>query len=269
MSSAAPSVSGAKAGARRPPIRFGRLTTHALSLLMLLIWAGAASMLPTYLLPGPLAVGKQVAVLLVTPSFLINGLYSIAHIAVSIVGAMAVGMCLALLMHFVPATRSAITARLNPFLASFSTVGWVFLAVIWFGLNDFTVVFVVAATLLPFALSNLRTGLEELDAEIIEMGHSFSRSQPRIVLKVLLPLMVPYIFATLRICLGVAWKVVLTAELFGGASGLGYLISRARADFDIPTIFAMIAIIVAAVYVSDTYIIEPLQRRLRRNYAVN
>jgi NitT/TauT family transport system permease protein/sulfonate transport system permease protein len=140
--------------------------------------------------------------------------------------------------------------------------------VIWFGLNEFTVIFVVAVTLLPFALGNLRTGLQELDQEIIEMGRSFARDRRRLVARLLLPLMVPYVFATLRICLGVAWKVVLTVELFGGTSGLGYLIARARADFDTPTIFAMIVIIVAFVYATDKLAIEPVQRRLRRNYAV-
>ena len=267
--STAPSTSVPEIVARRPSsISFSTLTTHALTLVLLLIWAGAAGVLPPYLLPGPLAVAREIGLLLITPSFLFNGLFSIAHIAASIACAMAIGMGLALMMYFLPATRLAIIGRLNPFLASFSTVGWVFLAVIWFGLNDFTVVFVVAATLMPFSLSNLRTGLQELDAEIIEMGRSFSRERLRVVMMVLLPLMVPYIFATLRICLGVAWKVVLTAELFGGTSGLGYLISRARADFDNPKIFAMIAIIVAFVYLSDKFVIEPVQRLLRNNYAV-
>ncbi len=47
-------------------------------------------------------------------------------------------------------------------------------------------------------------------------------------------------FATLRIMFGVAWKVTLTAELFGGNSGLGYLINMARQDFDTTTIFVSI-----------------------------
>jgi NitT/TauT family transport system permease protein/sulfonate transport system permease protein len=122
--------------------------------------------------------------------------------------------------------------------------------------------------LLPFALSNLRAGLQELDHDIIEMAGSFGRHRGRLVGMAIMPLMVPYIFATLRICLGVAWKVMLTAELFGGTSGLGHLISRARADFDTPAIFAIIVIIVAFVYASDKLLLEPMQARLRRNYAV-
>ena len=45
---------------------------------------------------------------------------------------------------------------------------------------------------------------------------------------VIVPSLYPFIFATLRIMFGVAWKVTLTAELFGGNSGLGYMINHAR-----------------------------------------
>lgn len=249
-------------------MRPGALATHLLSLLVLLLWSAAAGMLPPYLMPGPWTVAQQAATLLVAPAFLIHGALSIWHVSASIAIAMVLGMLFALLVYFLPVTRLAINQRLTPFLSSFSTVGWVFLAVIWFGVNEFTVIFVVAATLLPFALSNLRAGLEDLDRDIIEAGRSFTRSRLRMLGLLLIPLMVPYIFATLRICLGVAWKVALTAELFGGTSGFGYLVARARADFDTPAIFAIIVIIVVFVYGTDKFVLEPVQRRLRRNYAV-
>ncbi len=264
---------GVGRGAARPRIRIARggavWTAHLLSLLAVLAWGAAAGVLPSYLLPGPLVVATRAFELLTSPIFLTNALLSLWHIAASIAIAFTVGLVLALLIHFAPVLRLAINGRLNPFLSSFSTIGWVFLAIVWFGLNDFTVIFVVAVTLLPFALSNVRAGLELLDGEMIELAKSFGRRRRRLLRMLLLPLLVPYLFATLRICLGVAWKVVLTAELFGGSSGLGYQISRARADFDIPAIFAIILIIVAIVYATDKLLLEPAQLHLRRNYAVS
>lgn len=252
----------------RPP-RIGVWTAHALTLAVLLLWAAVASVLPDYLMPGPVEVARQIGTLLMSPNFLIDAAFSVFHIVASMAIAFVVGLALALLMHFVPVSRLAITGRINPFLSSFSTIGWVFLAVIWFGVNDFSVIFVVAVTLMPFVLSNLRTALQELDQEMIEMARSFGRDGVRVTRMMILPLMVPYLFATLRMCLGVAWKVVLTAELFGGASGFGYVMSRARADLNTPVVFAIIVIIVALVYVSDRYLLEPTQLKLRRNYVVS
>ena len=249
-------------------IPVGVWTAHVLSVVVLLVWAGAAALLPDYLLPGPLAVVWHAAELLTNPLFLLNGVYSIFHVCAAIAAAFIVGLLLALLVHFVPAFRRAI-GRLNSFLSSFSTIGWVFLSIFWFGFNDFTVIFVVAVTLLPFALSNLRAGLAELDHDMIELAKSFGRRRRRLVRLMLVPLMIPYLFATLRICLGVAWKVVLTAELFGGSSGLGNQISRARDEFDIPAIFSIILIIVVIVYMTDKLALEPAQMRLRRNYAIS
>lgn len=250
------------------PLRTGIQTANVLSALFLITWWFASTRVPDYLLPGPIEVGRQLLHLLQTGDFLLNALYTVLHIVGSIAIAFVVGLGLALLMYFVPVLRSAIYRRLNPFLSSFSTIGWVFLSVIWFGLNDFTVVFVVAMTLMPFALSNFRTALQELDQEMIEMARSFGHRRTRVVRLMLLPLMIPYLFATLRICLGVAWKVMLTAELFGGTSGFGHVIGRARANLDTATIFAIIVLIVALVYVTDKFVFEPLNLRMRRNYAI-
>jgi NitT/TauT family transport system permease protein len=260
-------------GAPRPQVRAahrpGVWTAHLLSVLVVIAWGAAAAVLPSYLLPGPIVVATSAIELLSSANFLLNALLSLWHIMASIAIAFTGGLVLALAMHFAPVLRLAINGRLNPFLSSFSTIGWVFLAIFWFGLTDFTVIFVVAVTLLPFALSNVRAGLDSLDGEMIELAKSFGRRRRRLLRMMLLPLLVPYLFATLRICLGVAWKVVLTAELFGGSSGLGYQISRARADLDIPAIFAIILIIVAIVTITDKLLLEPVQLHLRRNYAVS
>ncbi len=83
------------------------------------------------------------------------------------------------------------------------------------------VVFAISAVLVPFALVNMSAGLANIDAETIEMAGSFTRKRARMFALVIVPSLYPFIFATLRIMFGVAWKVTLTAELFGGNSGAG------------------------------------------------
>ena len=83
------------------------------------------------------------------------------------------------------------------------------------------------------------------------MGKSFSNRPFKIFWLIVLPSLRPYLVATVGILLGVAWKVVLTAELFARNNGLGYLINLARQDFDTAKIFGLIVVIVCFVYVSD------------------
>ena len=106
-----------------------------------------------------------------------------------------------------------------------------------------------------------------IDPESIEMARSFTRRRARMFVRVIVPSLYPFVFATLRIMFGVAWKVTLTAELFGGNSGLGYMINLARQEFDTATIFAAIILIIAFVHGMDRYVLGPLQANVSRHYA--
>jgi NitT/TauT family transport system permease protein len=167
-----------------------------------------------------------------------------------------IGGCLALAAYYLPVLRLAVHGRISPFLNSFSGTGWVLLAVLWFGLGGFTVVFSLAMVLIPFAVINVRQGLESIDPELIEMARSFGHSGIKRF----------FLFSTMRICFGVSWKALLTAELFGGDAGFGRLFNLARQDYDTPLVVTVIVIIVAAVYASDRYLFEPAQARLSAHY---
>ena len=125
------------------------------------------------------------------------------------------------------------------------------------GLNDVTVIFAVTLILLPFTIINVGAGLQELDRDLIELGHSLTRNPIRRTLKIVVPLLTPYLFAALRTSFGVSWKVVLTAELFGGNGGVGYLLNVARQEFDTETIFAIISFILMFVVVRRGRLLPP------------
>src|SRR3546814_17711774 len=77
---------------------------------------------------------------------------------------------------------------------------------------------------------------------------------------VMRPLLYPYVFATIRLMFGVAWKVTLAAELFGGNSGLGYVINLARKDYDTTSIFVILFLIIFFVYCAERFFFKPIQR---------
>lgn len=246
-----------------------RLAAHIFTLCVLLVWALASSALPSYELPSPVAVSGRVIDLLTTVESLRHAAFSVVHVVLALAGAFVIGLALAALAHYVPVTRLLIHGRLNGFLNSFSALGWTFLAIIWFGVNDFTVVFAMAAVVLPLVVINMREGFLQLDKEVIEMARSFGHRPVRQFRMITLPLLAPYIVATLRIAYGVAWIISLTAELFGGSSGFGYVLNRARMEFKIDIIFAIIFIIIFIVYATDRFAWVPLQERMRKHYAGN
>ena len=251
-----------------PSLRAKRRTAHAAAIVFIAAWAVYASQVPVYLLPGPWEVARGVAAFLTDAYSLRHMAVSIGHIFAALAAAFVLGTALALLAHYAPVFGHLVHGRIGPFLNSFSGIGWTLLAVIWFGLDHVTVVFAIAAVLTPFALVNMRAGLDALDPELIEMARSFGRRRLREMLLVVAPSLLPFAFAPLRLSFGVAWKVALTAELFGGNAGFGYLFNLARQEFDTTLILVVIVLIIAFVYAMDRFVFAPLQARLSMHYEI-
>ena len=248
--------------ALRPPA----LVAHAVTLLALAAWWGYSRLVPAYLVPGPGAVLARMAAYVVDPQLRWQLWVSLGHVAAAMGLSFAIGAALALAAEAWSPMRLLVDGRITPFLNAFSGIGWLFLGIIWFGINDTTVVFTVTLVLAPFAIINLRTGLAELDRDLAELGRSLSHSRLRVFAAVALPQLVPYVFATLRTCFGVAWKVVLTAELFGGNGGIGADLNEARQQLDTETIFALIAFILLFVAATEALVFRPCQRGLDRRF---
>jgi NitT/TauT family transport system permease protein len=240
---------------------------HAFTLAFLLTWWGYSQIVPVYQLPGPWLVAQRIVSFVSDSEELAQLALSLMHVSIAIAIAFIVGCLLAALAHGVRPLRLLIDGRLTPFLNAFSGIGWLFLAILWFGLDSFTVIFAVTLVLIPFTIINVRTGLQELDGDLLELSRSLTRSPGRRFIKIVIPMLLPYLFAALRNSFGVSWKVVLTAELFGGNAGVGYLLNIARQQFDTETIFAIIAFILIFVVSVEIILFRPVQRHLDRRFA--
>jgi NitT/TauT family transport system permease protein/sulfonate transport system permease protein len=236
-------------------------------ILLLAAWTIASQFVPVYRFPSITSVLAALQDLLFRPDRLSHTLTTLGHIGLSVLLGMLIGLVIAVGVHYWPLGRRAVYQRLNPFLNAFPGLGWIFLAIIWFGLNSVTVVFAITMLLVPFAIINIREGLVNLDSELMEFSQSFTRNRVRTFFRVVVPLLVPFLFGALRICFGVGWKVALTTEMFGGNAGYGYLVSRARHEYDTPLIFAIIILIIAFVYLTDQLFFKVVQKRLQRQFA--
>jgi NitT/TauT family transport system permease protein len=255
------------AGSTVTASRLAKAVTAAIFVVVLaLLWIVGAARLPSYILPAPRAVLQTAGDFFTSARSLGHLASTLTVIAASIALSFTAGAALALAAYYQSWLRPLIHHRLTPFLNSFSGIGWTLLAVIWFGVSRTTVVFSISVILLPFALINLHEGLVALDGELAEMARSFGRSSWRTFSIIVMPALFPFAAATLRIMFGVAWKVALTAELFGGDEGLGYLLNQARQEFDTRTIFVIILFIIISVCLADRFLFLPMERATTRHF---
>lgn len=244
-----------------------RWLAHFFVLLVLAAWVAASFVTPAYVMPSPLAVFWRVLAFFQRADLFQHVVATVLHVSIALTLSMVLGTIMALIAHYLPVTRLLIEGRIAAFLNSFSSFGWAIVAIIWFGLNSSTVIFVVTVIVLPLVIINMLAALDSLDAELTELGQSFTRKRLLNIRLILLPALYPFMFATTRICFGVAWKVVLTAELFGGNSGFGFIVNVARQDLDTARIFAVVAIMIALFFLCDRYLFAPAQRALSKHYA--
>jgi NitT/TauT family transport system permease protein len=135
---------------------------------------------------------------------------------------------------------------------------------IWFGLGEASAIVAVALNKLPNTAVILREGTRALDCELLEMAHSFRMPRWRIARHVVLPQLVPYLFAASRSGLALIWKIVLVAELLGRSDGVGFQIQVFFQLFDIAGILAYTVAFAVVMQLIEWVMLQPLERWAER-----
>nr|HEX4316889.1 ABC transporter permease [Kofleriaceae bacterium] len=114
------------------------------------------------------------------------------------------------------------------FLRPISPLAWIPLAILWFGVGDRSAIFLIfIATVLPLALTAMQAA-HNVHHVHVAAARNFGLSGFAIVRRVILPSALPQLIGGMRIALGIAWLVVVAAEMIAVTSGLGFLIVDAR-----------------------------------------
>jgi NitT/TauT family transport system permease protein len=119
----------------------------------------------------------------------------------------------------------------NPMIQAFrpiSPIAWIPVAILWFGVSDAAPVFLIfLASVFPITVSTA-AAVAGVQSVHLRAAQNFGLTGAQLFRRVILPATLPQILTGLRIALGVAWLVVVAAEMIAVNSGLGYLIIDAR-----------------------------------------
>jgi len=139
---------------------------------------------------------------------------------------------------------------------------WALIAVMLFGINEWSPYFAVTVTIFPMLVINIWAGVKSLDKDLMDMSHVFHFSKWMKITQVILPQLVPNIFAATRYGLGLAWKVVVVVEMFGTSNGVGYQVMKSYQVFNMEGVIAWTLTFVVAMIVIEYGVINLAERRL-------
>lgn len=120
---------------------------------------------------------------------------------------------------------------LNPIfqiLRPISPIAWIPIAILWFGVGNASPIFLIfIAAIFPMILQTA-VGVHTIDSRYLRAAENFGVSRFELMRRVVVPAVLPQVLVGMRVSLGVAWLVVVAAEMIALKSGLGYLIMDSR-----------------------------------------
>jgi NitT/TauT family transport system permease protein len=152
---------------------------------------------------------------------------SLMRVATGFLLAVAIAVPLGLWMGWVKGAFST----LNPLfqmLRPISPIAWIPIAILWFGVGNESPIFLIfISSVFPMVVQTT-AGVHTIERRYLRAAENFGVSRYTLFRRVIIPAVLPQIIVGMRIGLGVAWLVVVAAEMIALRSGLGYLIIDSR-----------------------------------------
>jgi len=195
--------------------------------LLLALWHYSVIWTATQVFPSPLSVEKGLAELLRKHLLWADIGDSLRRVALGFGTAAVIGIPLGLTLGWYPAVNQI----LNPMfqiLRPISPIAWIPIAIILFGIGDHAAVFLIfLGSFFPIVVACV-SGVSNVPSIFRRAGRNFGLSPAQVLARVVFPAALPQILIGLRIALGIAWLVVVAAEMIAVDSGLGYLVIDSR-----------------------------------------
>ncbi len=197
------------------------------ALISLLAWEVAVRVSRSDLFPGPWQVALGIVELMRQGLLIKYIVASLFRVTWGFGLAVAVGVPFGLFLGWFRPAYWAFNPILQ-ILRPISPIAWIPLAILWFGVSDAAPVFLIfLASVLPITVS-ASAAVQNLQPVYLRAARNFGLGRVQLFRRVILPAALPQILTGVRIALGVAWLVVVAAEMIAVNSGLGYLIIDAR-----------------------------------------
>jgi NitT/TauT family transport system permease protein len=204
-------------------------TLPALAVLaaVLVIWWVAVAVTGSVIFPTPWGVVTGTVELVRDGTLWQHIAASLLRVATGFALAVAVAVPLGLWMGWV----GGAFRTLNPLfqiLRPISPIAWIPIAILWFGVGDASPVYLIFISSVFPMIVQTTEGVHTIERRYLRAAENFGVSRYTLFSQVVIPAVLPQIIVGMRIGLGVAWLVVVAAEMIALRSGLGYLIIDSR-----------------------------------------
>jgi NitT/TauT family transport system permease protein len=239
------------------------LPTLAVAAVVVAGWVLLSWRYGAFVLPSPLSVLRGLVDIVESGEIWKHTAASLARIVVGFGGAVLIALALGVLA-FLSRTARAVVHDVLAVLNSTSVFVWIVLSIIWFGLSNWAPIFTTLMITLPVVASNLVEGVEGVDRRLLEMGDVYRLSGGEKFTSIVVPSIVPYLVAGMKVGFGLALKVSVMAEIFGVTTGIGYVMNYSREILATQMVFVWALVMILVMMATDKLVFDAVTRRLMR-----
>lgn len=229
---------------KKPFHKFSYILPALVISVFILIWFCVSyfEIVPAYQLPSPADVVKSFKEEIAAGRLIKDIIASLWRISIGFIGAACLAIPFGLLLGQYLFIRKAFVPILN-FFRFLSPLAWIPFAILWFHIGDKPAIFLIfMATFFPLALSTM-AAVANIPKIYFRVASDYNYKGLTLLTKVTFPAILPQVVTALRVTYGVAWVVIVAAEMVGCQDGLGYGIWDARNGLRLDTAVCYMVII--------------------------
>jgi len=230
--------------------------------------ASKSGLFQSWLVPSPVDVARSLGEGISNGTIPRGILISLRRLAigysVSLFGGVALGLGMARSVWLKDTLGTLVVG-----LQSLPSICWLPIALLWFGLSESAILFVVIAGSLFAITVATESGVRNVPPLYLRAARVMGARGPQLYLRVLLPAALPSILSGMRLGWTFAWRSLMAGELLYASGGLGQLLQTGRELGDLARVMAVMVAIVALGLVSEVLVFARIEARVRERWGTD
>ncbi len=223
---------------------------------------------PEYVLPSPVSVGKTLLYGFQNKTFLIGIGISMKRIAIGYGISIGIGIFLGIVIARFRILEETLGSLISG-LQTLPTICWLPLALLWFGLNDRAIIFlVIMGAVLSIAIAT-DSGVKSVPSLYIRAAKTMGAKGWRLYFEVIIPAALPHIIIGMKQGWSFAWRSLMAGELLIVCLGLGHLMMIGRELNDMSQVIAVMIVIIVIGIVVDRLFFVKVEKRIRERWGLS
>lgn len=216
---------------------------------------------PNYMMPAPTDVALSLKESMADGSLFQDLGASFTRLLIGLVIALVIGVLLGVFLAKFKLADETLGSLILA-LQSIPSIVWLPLAIMWFGLNEKSVIFIVVLGASIVMTINMRTGIKNVTPLYLKAAQTMGSRGIDLFLRVVFPASIPYAVTGIRLAWAFAWRALMAGELLSAGPGLGYTLKYAS-DFGRMDMVIAIMVVIGVIGVAvDIMFFQRIEKRV-------